>query len=241
LCEAAGAIAAIFPLVAAHPSRSLAPVSPSRAYRDAVWEGVPELGTPPHAALRERFLLERLQRERERTGRPPRVLDAGCGEGWFAAALARAGAEVVALDAAAEAVRRTLARHPGLDARVADCEAGLPLADASFDAVWAGETIEHVADTAGCLSELRRVLRSGGSLLLSTPGHGPLTRLRLGLARGAFEARFDPRADHLRFYTRRSLYDLLADFRFEDVEVLGAGGLPGARAVLLASGRRSRF
>lgn len=216
-------------------------MSPSRAYRDAVWEGVPELGTPPHAALRERFLLERLQRERERTGRPPRVLDAGCGEGWFAAALARAGAEVVALDAAAEAVRRTLARHPGLDARVADCEAGLPLADASFDAVWAGETIEHVADTAGCLSELRRVLRSGGSLLLSTPGHGPLTRLRLGLARGAFEARFDPRADHLRFYTRRSLYDLLADFRFEDVEVLGAGGLPGARAVLLASGRRSRF
>jgi SAM-dependent methyltransferase len=234
-------IVAIFPLVAAHPSRSLASVSPSRAYRDAIWEGVPKSSTPSHAALRERFLLERVQLERERIGRSPRVLDVGCGEGRFAAALLRAGAEVVALDAAAEAVRRALARHPELDARVADCEAGLGLADASFDVVWAGETIEHVADTAGCLSELRRVLRSGGRLLLSTPDHGPLTRLRLGLARRAFEARFDPRADHLRFYTRRALYDLLADFRFEDVEVLGASGLPGARAVLLASGRRSRF
>jgi 2-polyprenyl-3-methyl-5-hydroxy-6-metoxy-1,4-benzoquinol methylase len=216
-------------------------VPPSRAYRDAVWEGVPECGVPPRAALRERFLLERVQRERERLQRAPRVLDVGCGDGWFAAVLSRAGAEVVALDAATEAVRRTLARQPGLDARVLDCEAGLPLADASFDVVWAGETIEHVADTAGCVSELRRVLRSGGVLLLSTPDHGPLTRLRLGVDRRAFEARLHPRSDHLRFYTRRALYDLLADFRFEDVEVRGAGGVPGARAVLLASGRRSRF
>jgi 2-polyprenyl-3-methyl-5-hydroxy-6-metoxy-1,4-benzoquinol methylase len=216
-------------------------VSPYRAYRDAVWDGVSECGVPPRAALRERFLLERVQRERERLQRTPRVLDVGCGDGWFAAALSRAGAEVVALDAATEAVRRALARQPGLDARVLDCEVGLPLADASFDVVWVGETIEHVADTAGCVSELRRVLRSGGVLLLSTPDHGPLTRLRLGVDRRAFEVRLHPRSDHLRFYTRPALYDLLADFRFEDVEVRGAGGVPGARAVLLASGRRSRL
>lgn len=216
-------------------------MSPSRAYRDSVWEGAPEPSLPAHAALRERFLLARVQRERERIGRAPRVLDVGCGEGWFAAALIRTGAEVVALDAATEAVRRARARHPGLDARAIDCEAELPLADASFDVVWAGETIEHIADTAGWLSELRRVLRSGGRLLLSTPDHGPLSRLRLGLDRRAFQARFDPRADHLRFYTRRALYDLLVSFRFEDVEVLGRAGVPGARAVLLASARRSRF
>jgi 2-polyprenyl-6-hydroxyphenyl methylase/3-demethylubiquinone-9 3-methyltransferase len=216
-------------------------VPPSAAYRDAIWEAIPDPCVPAHAALRELFLLERVGRERERLGRAVRVLDVGCGDGWFAAALARTGAEVVGLDASAEAVRRALRRHPHADLRVVDCELPLPLSDSSFDVVWAGEAIEHVADTAGWLSELRRVLRSGGLLLLSTPDHGPLARLRAGLSRAAFERHFDPRSDHLRFYTRRALYDLLAAFRFEEVELRGAGGLPGARAVLLASGRRSRF
>jgi 2-polyprenyl-3-methyl-5-hydroxy-6-metoxy-1,4-benzoquinol methylase len=216
-------------------------MSRSRGYHDAVWERTPELSVPAHAGLRERFLLQRVRREGERLGRDPRVLDIGCGEGQFAAALARTGADVVALDVAGEAVRRTLTRYPELDAHVIEPEAELPLPDASFDVVWAGETIEHVADTAGWLSELRRVLRSSGLLLLSTPDHGPLSRLRLGLDRRAFEACFHPRSDHLRFYTRRALYDLLADFRFEDVDVRGAGGVPGARAVLLASARRLRF
>jgi len=117
----------------------------------------------------------------------------------------------------------------------------LPFEDAHFDVVWAGEVIEHVADTSRWLSELRRVLRSGGALLISTPDHGMLSRLRLALSRSAFEERFDPRSDHLRFYTRRALVDIYVDFGFEDVEVLAAGGFPGARRVLLASGLRSRF
>jgi SAM-dependent methyltransferase len=216
-------------------------VSPSRRYHDAIWEALPAPLAPEHAALRERFLLARLERERARLGRAPRVLDVGCGEGWFAAALAAAGAEVLAVDVAAEAVRRARTAHPGLDVRLVEPEAGLPLEDAELDVVWAGETIEHVADSAGWLSELRRVLRSGGVLLLSTPDHGPLRRLWLALWRPAFEAHFDPRSDHLRYYTRRALYDLLADFGFEELEVFGAGGVPGARSTLLAAGRRSRF
>jgi len=107
--------------------------------------------------------------------------------------------------------------------------------------VWAGETIEHVADTAGWLSEVRRVLRSGGSLLLSTPAHTRLSVLRLALSHRAFDAHFDPRSDHLRFYTARTLERLLEDFAFEDIHVRGAAGPPGARRLLLASARRSRF
>lgn len=234
---------------------------PSRAYHESLWEGVPEGLAPRDARLREAFLLERLAAARVRSespspgrgrrdrpspapesaGRPPRVLDVGCGEGRFAAALVGAGAEVVAIDVATEPLRRALERHPGLDLRLVEPEAPLPLEDSSFDVVWAGETIEHVADTALWLSELRRVLRSGGLLLLSTPDHGPMSRLWMALSRRAFEARFDPHSDHLRFYTRRALAALLADFGFEEVEVRGAGGPPGARRVLLASGRRKRF
>ncbi|HXC23153.1 MAG TPA: class I SAM-dependent methyltransferase [Solirubrobacteraceae bacterium] len=214
---------------------------PSRAYHESLWEGIAE-GLPPAAArLREAFLIEHVAAAEECVGRAARVLDVGCGEGHFAAVLARAGAEVVAVDVAAEPLRRARSRHPALDLRLVEPEAPLPLEDASFDVVWAGETIEHVADTAQWLSELRRVLRSGGLLLISTPEHGPLSRLWTGLSRAAFQARFDPRADHLRFYTRQLLAGLLVDFGFADVTVESAGGLPLARHVLLASAQRKRF
>jgi 2-polyprenyl-3-methyl-5-hydroxy-6-metoxy-1,4-benzoquinol methylase len=214
---------------------------PARSYHDRLWEGIPEGLPPADASLREAFLLRHLAVAGERAGRAPRVLDVGCGEGHFAGVLARAGAEVVGCDVAAEPLRRGRARHPALDLREVEPEAPLPFEDSSFDVVWAGETIEHVADTAGWLSELRRVLCSGGLLLISTPEHGPLSRLWTGLSCAAFQARFDPRADHLRFYTRQSLAELLADFGFADIAVASAGGVPLARRVLLASAQRKRF
>jgi 2-polyprenyl-3-methyl-5-hydroxy-6-metoxy-1,4-benzoquinol methylase len=214
---------------------------PSRAYHERLWEGVPEGLAPTDASIRGAFLLERLAEETDRAGRALRVLDVGCADGHFAALLAARGAEVVALDVAEEPLRRARASRPDLDFRLVQPEAPLPLEDASFDLIWAGETIEHVADTSGWMSELRRVLRSGGLLVLSMPDHGPLRRLGFALSARAFEARFDPRSDHLRFYTRRALVTLLTDFGFEEVAVDGAGGLPGARCVLLASGRRKRF
>ncbi|HTC60256.1 MAG TPA: class I SAM-dependent methyltransferase [Solirubrobacteraceae bacterium] len=214
---------------------------PSRAYNESLWEGVPEGLPPADAHLREAFLLDHVAAVGERTGRIPRVLDVGCGEGHFAAAVLCAGAEVVAVDVAAEPLRRARSAHPALDLRLVESEASLPLEDTSFDVVWAGETIEHIADTAQWLSESRRVLRSGGLLLISTPAHGPLSRLWIGLSRAAFQTRFDPRTDHLRFYTRQLLAELLADFGFDDVVVKSAGGLPLARRVLLASAQRKRF
>ena len=209
-------------------------MSPSGDYHEALWEGVPEGLNPPDLDLRRAFLLEHV-----RAGE--RVLDVGCGEGRFAAELARIGARPVAIDVAAEPLRRARKRHPELDLRQVELAGAWPLADASFDAVWAGEVLEHVADTAGWLSEVRRVLRSGAVLLLSTPDHGRLRMLYWALAPRAFEAHFDPRADHLRFYTRRTLTELLEDFGFQDVRVRAAGGPPGARRRLLVSARRSRF
>jgi len=212
----------------------------SREYHEGLWEGVPEGLDPPALQLRRAFLLERVRADGA-DGAQSRVLDVGCGEGRFTAALIDAGAQVVGIDVAAEPLRRARVRHPELDLRLLDAEGPWPFKDASFDVVWAGETIEHVADTAGWLSEVRRVLRSGGSLLLSTPAHGRLAMLGLALSGRAFDAHFDPRADHLRFYTRRTLTRLLEDFGFESVEVSGAGRLPGARRSLLAHATRSRF
>jgi 2-polyprenyl-3-methyl-5-hydroxy-6-metoxy-1,4-benzoquinol methylase len=214
------------------------------SYHDRLWEGVPEGVEPADLQLRRSFLLKSVERlsAGARSGeRPLRVLDVGCGDGRLSAELAHAGAEVLGIDVAEEPLRRARALHADLDVRVVPLDGEWPLPDASFDVVWAGETIEHLADTAGWLSEVRRVLRSGGSLLLSTPAHGRLTRLATALSVRRWEQRFDPRRDHLRFYTRRTLEALLEDFGFERIEVRAVGGAPGARHTLLASAVRSRF
>jgi 2-polyprenyl-3-methyl-5-hydroxy-6-metoxy-1,4-benzoquinol methylase len=212
-------------------------------YHESLWEALPEGVDPSDLELRLTFLLEHARAGLTPGRTPGRVLDVGCGEGRFAAELARAGFPVIGVDVAEEPLRRARARYPDmdLDLRVVPVCGPWPLDDACFDVVWAGETIEHVADTAGWLSEVRRVLRSAGSLLLSTPAHGRLSMLMLASSRRSLDAHFDPRSDHLRFYTRRTLARLLQDFGFEDVRVREAGGLRGARRVLLASARRSRF
>jgi 2-polyprenyl-3-methyl-5-hydroxy-6-metoxy-1,4-benzoquinol methylase len=222
---------------------------PSREYHESLWEQVPLGIEPVHASVREQFLLDTIAAmgssttttTTASTADAVRVLDVGCGDGHFAAVMRRAGAEVVALDVAEEPLRRARALCPGLDARLVDSEAEWPLQDSSFDLVWAGETIEHVVDTASWLSEVRRVLRSHGVLLLSTPDNGPLSMLALVLRPRALETHFDPRSDHLRFYTRRTLESLLEDFGFEDVAVRAVGGPPWAQRSLLARASRRRF
>ncbi len=208
---------------------------PARQYHEELWSDVPAGRRPPDFERRLSFL-------RRHVSVGDRVLDVGCGEGTFAGELAAGGARVTAIDVAREPLRRAAARHPGLDLRLVSAEPpSWSLPDGAFDVVWAGEVLEHVADTAGLLSEIRRVLRSGGTLVLSTPDHGALARLWLGISAPAFARHFDPRSDHLRFYTRGTLMRLLADFRFEAVRLAGLGGAPGAHRTLLASGRRARF
>jgi 2-polyprenyl-6-hydroxyphenyl methylase/3-demethylubiquinone-9 3-methyltransferase len=207
---------------------------PARNYHEAIWESLPAGLEPAAFQRRSRFLLDHV-----RPGM--RVLDVGCGEGRFAAALIAAGAQVTGLDVAEEPLRRARERHGELELALVGEAGPWPLADASFDLVWAGEVIEHVADTAAWLSELRRVLRSGGSLVLSTPANGPLELIAAALSRRSFAARFDPCGEHLRFYSRATLTRLIEDFGFESVAVRSAGGLPGARAILLLRAVRSRF
>ena len=197
-----------------------------RDYYEDLWQRLPAGVKPADWELRRDFLLGQVRRG-------DLVLDLGSGGGAFTAALAGAGAEPIGAEVAEAAVQRARGEHPRLDFRLVPIEGPLPFEDNSFDLVWASEVIEHVADTARWLSEVRRVLVPRGRLLLTTPAHG-----RLRVAVSGIEAFSEPLGDHLHLYTRRSLPQLLEEFGFGEVSVRAVGGPPLLRRMLLARGVR---
>ncbi len=140
-----------------------------------------------------------------------RVLDVGCGAGLASEPLARLGAGVTAIDAAAEniAVARDHAAAMGLaiDYRHGGAEA---LDEPPYDLIVSLEVIEHVTDPALFLHHIARLLKPDGLLILSTPNRTPLSRLMIvtlaeGLGRIAKGTH-----DWSKFITPEELAELLA-------------------------------
>lgn len=99
-----------------------------------------------------------------------RVLDAACGEGYGSALLARTASSVTGVDVSADAVEHAKDRYviPNLEFLEANCLA-LPFSDGEFGCIVSFETLEHLEDQDGLMSEFRRVLSPDGFLLVSTP------------------------------------------------------------------------
>lgn len=140
-----------------------------------------------------------------------RALDVGCGAGLLAEPLARLGAEVTGVDAAAEniAAAQDHAAGSGLAIAYRYGELGALGLD-RFDLVTAMEVIEHVADKPAFVAELARHLAPGGLLILSTPNR--TARSRLLLIRAAEALGAIPRGTHHwdDFITPEELGELLA-------------------------------
>lgn len=109
-----------------------------------------------------------------------RALDVGCGAGLLCEPLARLGAAVTGVDAAAEniAVAKAHAARSGLtiDYRAGELAA---LRAAPFDVVASLEVVEHVTDPAAFIAELAERLVPGGLMILSTPNRTAKSRLAL--------------------------------------------------------------
>ncbi|WP_328943213.1 methyltransferase domain-containing protein [Streptomyces sp. NBC_00250] len=97
-----------------------------------------------------------------------RILDAGCGSGPLSAALRDRGADVTGIDSSAgmlELARRRLGADTAL--HVVDLADPLPFDDDAFDDVVASLVLHYLEDWGPTLTELRRVLRPGGRLIVS--------------------------------------------------------------------------
>ena len=155
------------------------------------------------------------------------ALDIGCGAGLVCEPLARLGADVTGVDAAAENVSAAAAHAEagGLNIRYMAGEvAGLDIG--TFDLVTSLEVVEHVADKAAFLADVAARLAPEGLLILSTPNRTAASRLLLV---GAAEAvGYVPKGTHHweDFVTPEELEALLLEAGLEVIERQGIAWRP---------------
>jgi 2-polyprenyl-3-methyl-5-hydroxy-6-metoxy-1,4-benzoquinol methylase len=157
-----------------------------------------------------------------------RVIDIGCGNGALCRELASRGYEVVGCEPSADGVRLARSSAPELvfhqlgvddDPSVVGSE--------SFDVAIATEVIEHLARPRSLPRFTKQLLRSGGHVIVSTPYHGYLKNLVLALT-DKWDAHLNPFWDggHIKFWSRKTLSQLLNEAGFRVVRFIGAGRLP---------------
>ena len=160
------------------------------------------------------------------------ALDASCGTGNYALALARRGAQVTAVDASAPmlALAQEKARREGLTLNLTQASLErLPFRPGSFELVTCILALEFVADPAGAVAELARVQSQGGRLVVGALGRFSLwalgrrlkTLLRPSLWR------------HARFFSRRELASLMVG--------AGYGALAAEQAIFFPPVKSARL
>lgn len=108
-----------------------------------------------------------------------RVLDLGCGPAPLAPFILRRGTGYVGVDIVQPMLLRARLREPR--GQLVRAGIALPFRDASFDAVVALGFVEYLGDIPGALREMRRVLRRGGSVVVSTPKRLQLDQIMVNL------------------------------------------------------------
>ena len=155
-------------------------------------------------------------------GRDKHVLELGCAAGHVTTALVDRGCTVVGLENDEQAAK--LARDIAEDVVVTDLfdpeNLTRAVGDRTFDVVYAGDVLEHLPDPAGVLAAGRRALKPGGFVVISLPNVAHID-VKLDLLAGRFVYRDYGLLDrtHLRFFTKDSILELLAEAGLELAEI----------------------
>ena len=174
------------------------------------------------------------------------VCDIGCWDGEAFLGYAPKGAHLTGVERYEPAVE--LARSRGIDALVGDINMAWPLADGSVDVLTSNQVIEHVADTDHFVSECLRVLRPGGTALVSTEnlaswhnigalvlGWQPFSITNVSTARASIgnplsnlrhAENLSVGWQHIRVFGHRGLVELFEAHGFAGARVQGSGYYP---------------
>jgi SAM-dependent methyltransferase len=212
------------------------------------------LSSTPETIAAWRRMMEPVHRRTESLIRarlpiPGRLLDVGCGYGFFLDHMSRRGWQVEGIEISAPA-RRHARAHLGIDVS----PQSLPRpdwVDGTFDVVSLLYVIEHLPDPASVLREARRLLRPGGLLVLRWPNTTPIAR---ALKPWAARLNLYQAPSHLFDFSRATLTRLLKQVGFHDIHsTIGGWTLPrsvrarivsvttGALGEMLARLTRDRF
>jgi 2-polyprenyl-3-methyl-5-hydroxy-6-metoxy-1,4-benzoquinol methylase len=158
-----------------------------------------------------------------------RVVDLGCGNGSTLKAVLRPDISAYGVDASVSGIGIATELLPEVSFYLGDITAQLPdqIETGVFNAVISTETIEHVSNPRGLVTNAFNLLRPGGSLLISTPYNGYLKNLVLSLTNkmdSHFTALWD--GGHIKFWSRATLSSLLVEAGFESLSFRGAGRAP---------------
>lgn len=140
---------------------------PKAYFYDSIADDFEAIANAYDTTRRVEIVFDEMLEGVDLTGRT--CLDVGCGLGWFSARARDRGARVTSLDIGVRLLAHTR-RRAGSRPVAADACA-LPFADASFDMVISSECIEHTVAPARAVQEMIRVLRPGGTLVVTTPNH----------------------------------------------------------------------
>jgi methionine biosynthesis protein MetW len=155
------------------------------------------------------------------------VLDVGCGDGsHYGRWLASIAHEYHGLDISDAAVAS--ARQYNINAQRHDLQSPFPFSDEVFDTVLCIGVLEHLFAPAYALREMRRVIKSGGRIILSVPNIAHFSN-RLRLMGGAFAPGGSPATSsrqqwadpHIRFFTVKSLNAFIAEQQLQCIELYG--------------------
>lgn len=169
-----------------------------------------------------------------------RCVDVGCGAGGLGPLLAEKFSFVSGVDLSLTLARAASARR--MQPLCADLDEGdLPFTDASFDAAVCCDVMEHVFDPVLFVRRVVRILRPGGTFVVSVPNIRYLPRL-LTLAGGYFpRTTGDPNGydgGHLHYFTTRNVAEVFAAAGLERIESYGFNADPSRRARPVSLGLR---
>jgi 2-polyprenyl-3-methyl-5-hydroxy-6-metoxy-1,4-benzoquinol methylase len=175
------------------------------------------------------YLFDPVQQLAAPAGPGTRVLDVGCGNGYWSGLFADKGCVVVGIDPSASGIEVARETYPTARFQRAEVTEDLleRLGEQPFDVIVSTEVIEHLYDPPLFARACFESLAPGGRLVLSTPYHGRLKDIALAVS-GHLERHHDALrvGGHIKFFTRRTLEQLLGEAGFVDFAFEGAGRLP---------------
>jgi O-antigen biosynthesis protein len=156
-----------------------------------------------------------------------RVLETGCANGRFSAVLAEIGCRIVGMEIDAGAAQEASRFCERVIVGNLESDETLAQIDARFDTIIFGDVLEHLVQPWQVLRSMRDFLKPDGFIIVSIPNVAHWD-VRMGLLKGRFDYQRNGLLDatHLRFFTRRTAYELVRECGYKIVQTDDSLRLP---------------